>query len=230
MSKRLLGRLFFAAAIVGSFAAFLACSDDPAPATTPLEDAAPAKKGDAKIATGDDEDEEEEEDAGKPTDAGKKDATTDANCPQPVAPVADGGEFCGASPFGKPGAAFGGVDGGDSNYLGGSIPPGIYDAVVAERGSGTGGSWRETLVIEANGHYTRTRQVDTGSGPGPLTHRSGTIAIDGGSIDFVESCAYTDGAMADAAVPTQQFEVVTSGCNTDYRFGAAGIRITLRRR
>lgn len=165
-------------------------------------------------------------------DASKSDSSTtkDAGCT--IAPPSlDAGGACGTMEFGAVAAPFTGVDAGDGgDYVGGAFPAGIYDAVLAERASGNAGSWRETFVSDGNGRFTRIRQIDTGSGPGPISRRSGTYTTTGKDIKFTYDCAQTDGNPVDAGSDTLPYEVVTAECAATYRYGATGIRISLKRR
>jgi hypothetical protein len=160
----------------------------------------------------------------------------DAAC-EPKPPAFDGGNPCGALAFGQPVVNAGPVnlDGGtDAGYLGGMLLPGIYDAVVYERASGGGGSWRETFVVDGAGQFTRTRVIDTGGagGPGPTTYRAGTYTLSGSSIQLKPTCAFSGDAGVDAGTDTLPYEALpgTCGASTVYRFGATGLRITLKRR
>lgn len=164
-------------------------------------------------------------------DASKKDSSVDedSGC-TPVAPVLDAGGGCGTMEFGAVAAPFTGVDAGDGgDYIGGAFPAGIYDAVLAERLSGLSGSWRETFVSDGNGHFTRIRQLDTGSA-GPVTRRSGTYTVSGKNITFTYDCAQSNGAFVDAGSDTLPYEILTDQCATTYRYGATAIRISLKRR
>jgi hypothetical protein len=166
----------------------------------------------------------------------KTDATTDggdAGC-APINVSLDGGGGCGTMDFGAAASPFTGVDaGGGNDYVGGAFAAGIYDAVLAERASASGGSWRETFVSDGAGHFTRIRQIDTGtgSGPGPVSRRSGTYAVNGKQITFTYDCAQTDGTpITTPGADTLPYEVVTDECNATYRYGVTGIRISLQRR
>lgn len=168
----------------------------------------------------------------EPKDSGA--GKPDANCTAPVAPVEDGGGQCGTIEFGLAAAPFGGIDAGDTGYnRGGVIPPGIYDAVAAERGAGVGGSIRETLVVLPNGRFTRTRQLDTGNGPGPLSRRSGAYKYSDAGVTFTYDCATNDGAFIDAGSDTFPYEYVEGAgeCQKGvYRFGLTSLRFTHQRR
>ena len=172
------------------------------------------------------------EDSSTKTDATITDSG-DAGCALITVSV-DAGGGCGTTDFGAVAAQFTGVDaGGGNDYAGGAFAAGIYDAVLAERASGSAGSWRETFVSDGSGHFTRIRQIDTGagSGPGPVSRRSGTYAVNGKQITFTYDCAQADGAPLPTPGPdTLPYELVTDRCNATYRYGATGIRISLRRR
>ena len=95
------------------------------------------------------------------------------------------------------------VDAGNS-YDGGTLPPGVYDAVLAERASGVGGSWRETFVVDGTNRFTRIRQIQATAdgGLGPITYRSGTYTLSGGSIQLAYDCARSDATDIDAGPDT----------------------------
>ena len=166
----------------------------------------------------------------------KPDSSTggsDSGC-APITVSVDAGGGCGSMDFGAVATPFTGVDaGGGGVYAGGVFAAGIYDAVLAERTSASGGSWRETFVSDGNGHFTRIRQIDTGTGggPGPVSRRSGTYAVNGKQITFTYDCAQSDGTpIATPGSDTLPYELVTDKCSATYRYGATGIRISLRRR
>lgn len=171
---------------------------------------------------------------------GEKDgavAEKDAGCTYvPAPPVADGGGQCGTIEFGRNAVVFGGVDAGDTGFnRGGVIPPGIYDTALAERGSGSGGSMRETVVILPNGRFTRVRQLDSGSGNGvgPVTRRSGSYAYtDAGVVTFTYDCATSNGTDAGApGADSLPYEYVELACGKGvYRYGLTSLRFTLERR
>lgn len=210
----------------GGSALLGACGNDTA--TIPDEtDSGSSSSGDGGGSSGDIDSGSSGNDGGTNGDGS---TSEDSGCTNPP-PVLDGGGPCGALDFGAPAAPFGGVDGGNA-YAGGTFAPGIYDAVGAERGSGLGGSWRETFVVDGTGRFTRTRQIDTGTsgGPGPVTQRSGTVTTAGTNATFTYDCAVSGGAGVDAGADTLPFEVVKDGCNVTYRYGATGIRVTLKRR
>ena len=162
-----------------------------------------------------------------------KDATPEKDACAPSAPSLEAGGGCGTMEFGAIAAPFGPVDGGNT-YLGGTLAAGIYDAVVAERASGSKGSWRETFVVDGAGRFTRIRQIDTGlsdASLGPVTRRSGSYATNGNNITMTYDCAQSDGAFVDAGSDTLPYEAVTdTACGSAYRYGVTGIRITLKRR
>ena len=174
------------------------------------------------------------------------DPVTDSSTPKPDAggdggdctgqfdaPVLLGPGPCGTSPFGEPATTFVAVDpDGGVGYSGTTLAPGIYDAVKAERLSANGGSWRETFVVSGN-RFTRIRQVDTGtgSGPGPISYRSGTFVYAGQFIQLTYDCAQLNDAGVDAGFDELPSDAITTAdCNAQYRYGASGIRVTLRRR
>lgn len=184
----------------------------------------------------DDDDDDDGDDVSGDDDDARPDSGPgegDAGCTSkaPAPPVADGGFGCGTMDFGKIAAPFTGVDEDAGNtYDGGAFLPGIYDAVGAERLSASGGSWRETFVVDSNGRFTRVRQIDTGSGPGAVTRRSGTVTVKGSEATFTYDCAQSDGGFVEAGADTLPFEVVEKDCETRYRYGASGFRLTLVRR
>jgi len=162
-----------------------------------------------------------------------KDATPETDACAPSPPSLDAGGGCGTMELGAIAAPFGPVDGGNT-YAGGTLAAGIYDAVGAERASGSKGSWRETFVVDGAGRFTRIRQIDTGvsdASLGPVTRRSGTYTTNGKDITMTYDCAQSDGAFIDAGSDTLPYEAVTDGtCGSTYRYGVTGIRITLKRR
>ena len=177
----------------------------------------------------------EEEDSGTSTPKDSGAGKPDANCTPVAAPVEDGGGQCATIEFGLPAAPFGGIDAGDTGFnRGGVIPPGIYDAVAAEKGSGPGGSIRETLVVLPNGRFTRIRQLDaTGNGAGPLSRRSGSYKYSDAGVTFTYECATNDGAFIDAGSDTFPYEYVEGAgeCQKGvYRFGLTSLRFTHQRR
>ncbi len=219
----------------------LACGED----STPIEDTSDAslpgrdsgKKSSSSSSGGD----EEEEDGGVTEPGikdggGGKDATPGDSCNgQYKVPDLQGAGACGTKGFGEPAALFGPVfvDGG-TDYTGTTLADGIYDAINAERASGGNGSWRETFVVKGN-RFTRIRQVDTGSGPAPITYRSGTWTYDTTKnpqvIRLSYDCAVTGDAGVDAGEDNLPSDaLLSSDCSARYRYGASGIRITLRRR
>jgi len=164
-------------------------------------------------------------------------ATTDGStgtdaCASPP-PSLDAGGGCGTMEFGAIAAPFGPASAGNT-YVGGPLPAGVYDAIGAERASGTKGSWRETLVLDGAGHFTRIRQIDTGASDaslGPLTRRSGTYTTDGTNLTMKYECAQSDGTPVDAGMDTLPYDALPGpSCGATYRYGVTGIRITLKRR
>ena len=168
------------------------------------------------------------EDGAVPTDG----ATNSDACASP-APSLDAGGACGTMEFGAAAAAFAAPSGSNA-YVGGVLPAGVYDAVGAERASGAKGSWRETFVVDGAGRFTRIRQIDTGlsdASLGPVTRRSGTYTTSGTNITLEYGCAQSDGAVVDAGMDTLPYDVVPgSSCGATYRYGATGLRLTLKRR
>ncbi len=229
-------RLFFislSAALSISAATLNACSDDPAPASSGDGGASSSSSSSSSGGSSSSSSGSTSSSSGSSGDPG--DGGGDAGCTEnPAPPNLDGGEACGTLPFGKTAAQFQAVlDASDNGgYDGGTFEPGIYDAVIAERGSGNPGSWRETFVVGPNNRFTRIRQVDTGGGggAGPVTHRSGTISTNNGSLVMTFDCAVDDADPVDASTSTIPYEIKKECGKTYYRYGAAGIRIWLQRR
>ena len=217
----------------GSAALAVACGDDEAAGTPGESDGGPSRKdggssdGDDDGATKDpDGGEQQEEDAGDSC-IGKFEAP-DLNGPGP----------CGTQDFGEPAAAFGPVnEEAGTTFSGTALTDGIYDAVNAERTSGSSdGSLRETFVVKGN-RFTRIRQIDNGGGggAGPISYRSGTFAYDTtGSpqtIKLTYDCAQNGDASVDHEADTLPSDaVVAQDCSAQYRYGVAFFRFTLRRR
>ncbi len=205
-----------------------ACSSDP----VTVADVADGSSTDGKSAT---DSPVKSDDSGSIEDAPSGDTSTGDACAPALPPMFDGGHPCGAIDFGLPAAAFGPVQGDGGAYVGGSIPAGIYDAVVGERSSTKPGSWRETFVVDGAGKFTRIRQLEIGAtdaGPGPIQYRAGTYTMSGSNVKFTYTCAVSpDGGAIDAGSDELPYEVLTAGCNAPvYRYGAFGIRVTFRRR
>lgn len=158
----------------------------------------------------------------------------DASCTPYLPPVLDGGGPCGTIGFGAATVAFTQSDAGiGEGYDGGVLEPGIYDAVFAERGSTRGGSWRETFVVDGQGNYTSTRQLDTGSdaGVGQVNYRSGKFTTSGNEIVMQETCAVRGDAGVTLGMNTLPFDTQSDTCGTiNFRYGITGIRATLKRR
>lgn len=169
------------------------------------------------------------QDAQVPTDASTGDSSTDSGCVY-TAPNVDGGGKCGTYVFGTAAVNASTPQAGGA-YDGGTLPPGIYDVTVFERASEKG-SWRETLALDGT-RFTRIRQIDTGSGTGslgPVTYRSGTYTTGANGLVLTFDCAFDDTAASDAGSNTVPYEVVQNGCESSIRYGAAGLRTTLKRR
>ena len=100
---------------------------------------------------------------------------------------------------------------------------------TAERASGNAGSWRETIVIGANGRFSRSRQIDaSGNGVGPLTYRSGTFTTSGNELTMTEDCTSVDGG---PGTNTMQYNVTTDECGEPtLRYSVTGFRFTFKRR
>jgi hypothetical protein len=219
----------------------VACAEDAEPIVPADPDASTSTTPDPSEESGDPSDDDDAADPDRP-DSGKKDtgaADSGGTCSGSYeAPNLNGSGPCGTIAFGEPAASFGPVDpNAGTTYDGTELADGIYDAINAERASGSNkGSWRETFVVKGN-RFTRVRQVDTGSGGGvgPISYRSGTFAYDTSGaqqlIKLTYDCAKTGDAgatPADDNLPSDA--VVSADCSARFRFGASGIRITLRRR
>ncbi|AKU93558.1 hypothetical protein AKJ09_00222 [Labilithrix luteola] len=172
---------------------------------------------------------------GKDGSSSDLDAGTDAadaadaavDCPTaPAAPDVDGPNKCGALDFGLPPAKFQPVK-DDAGLNGGTLPPGIYDTVVAERATGTKGSWQETIVLANNGRFTRTRQIDPGTGNlGVLSYGSGTYSVSGNQLTMTDDCSSTDQRRS-----TLPYNVVTDECGLPMlQYSFTGFRLTMKRR
>jgi len=228
------GAVVLAVMMAGSTGALLlACGDEETTATPSDGDAAAGKDGGGGT-TGDDGGGTTDEDSGgggeEETDAG------DRCIGKYEAPNVNGPGPCGTIDFGEPAANFGAVNAdAGTEYVGKNLADGIYDAVNAERASGsTSGSWRETFVVKGN-RFTRIRQVDTGSGngPAPVSYRSGTFQYDGAEqlIKLTYDCAQTgDAGLTPGEDNLPSDAIVADDCSARYRYGAASVRITLRRR
>lgn len=173
-----------------------------------------------------------DEDAGVPSDGSTaKDSSSskDASCSDYSLTAANP---CGATNFGAPATPFTFVDPGDGGgYQGGPLVPGIYDAILAERASGSQGSWRETFVLGCDGNFTRIRQIDTGSGVGNVSYRKGKLALNGATGTFSYSCYVSGDAGLDAGNDNLPTEFIKDKDGKYIlRYGAAFIRVTLKRR
>lgn len=156
----------------------------------------------------------------------------DHRCPQ-APPSLDAGGACGTMEFGAPEVQFR-ANSFDVPEAGGFLPPGIYDAVDAERLSAKG-TWRETFVVDGAGRFTRIRQIHSGldgSDAGPVTRRSGTYTTNGNYITLTYDCAFAGDESVDAGRDTLPYEILADeACsNVSYRFGASLVRFTLKRR
>lgn len=220
-------------AVAGMFA--VACGEDTQATEDPggADAASPGKDGGGG-SSGDDDDDASR---GGPSEEDDDEADAGDSCVgEYTAPNLQNTGPCGTTPFGEPAAAFGPVDTTDPDYKGTTLADGVYDAINAERGSALAGSWRETLVIKGN-RFTRVRQVDTGSasGPGAVSYRAGTLEYGANGepqqIRFTYDCAQTGDNVVDAGVDNLPSDaIVESDCSARFRYGASGIRVTLRRR
>lgn len=223
-----------------------ACSGDAADPGDTTGDDASANGGDATTGNGDPrdggsvDDATASDDATTPDDAGDdggsddagsledaSDASTDAGCTDPVAADLNGPEACKALPFGAPAVAAQASDENGPPTNGGAIPAGIYDATRFERLSVIKGTWRETLVFDGTDKFTRTRQIDTGSGNGlgPVSSASGTYSTNGNQITFADTCP-------SAKSSARSYGVTKDACgHTVVVLGeAGGIRVTYTQR
>lgn len=209
-----------ALAAVAAYA--VACGDE---AASP--DAADASAG--VPGTGDEVDPGTDPDPGPTKDGSVVDK--DAECNDPPAPTVDGGGPCGTYAFGKPAAEYVKADEDAGAYAGGELRPGIYDTTLAERASGAKGSWRETFAIDADGNFTRIRELDNGSGPAEVTYRAGKATFGGNDITLTYSCAMRGAEVVDAGRDILPYDGMRSGCDAPvYRYGVFGVRATLTRR
>ncbi|MBX3208574.1 MAG: hypothetical protein KF764_26310 [Labilithrix sp.] len=221
------------AAVAGMFA--VACGDDTEATEGPGGADAASPGNDGGGSSGDDDDDDDDAGRGKPDAADEVDAG-DSCVGKYTAPNIQNSGPCGTTPFGEPAAAFGPVDATDPDYKGTTLADGIYDAINAERASALSGSWRETLVVKGN-RFTRVRQVDTGSGSGlgAISYRAGTIEYGASGtpqqVRFTYDCAQTGDNPVDAGVDNLPSDaVVETDCSARIRYGASGIRVSLRRR
>jgi hypothetical protein len=218
--------LFLASSAVGAGLVFVgACGQEPILSSTPTVDGGGGREGGRRSSTG------SSGASGTTSSSGDPDPDPDPG-PDGASPVdIDGGGPCGAYDFGKAAVPGGPVDTSDNVYDGGVLPPGIYDAVIFERQSGTGGSWRETFAIDESGRYTRIRQMDQGGGLGDVRHWAGQATPDPAKaqVTLKSDCAFTGGNAVDGGSDTFPYEVL-GGSSIDLRYGLAGFRITLRKR
>lgn len=121
-----------------------------------------------------------------------------------------------------------------AGWPGGTLVAGTYDAVKAEWNGSLEYSHQETLVLDGNGRFTRSRLVKTGpNSTAVINYRSGTYAtsVSGGSsyITFTDECAARAEGDAGLDAVTVGYEVVTDECGRSMiRYGASGIRVTLQ--
>lgn len=191
------------------------------------KDAAP-RGDDDDVGDDDDDDDVDPEDAGGGEDTGTADTGA---CTTPVAANLDGTESCKTLPFGTAAVNFVAVDPQGPDTMGGTLPAGIYDVTSAERTTPKG-SWRETLVVDGAGKFTRIRQLDTGTGNGlgPITYVSGSYTTSGSDITFVTECVMGGtGKVGDKT--TLPFGVAMDGCqHARFFFSFTGFRVTLTQR
>jgi len=222
------------AMVAGATSFAVACGDDEVSTAPPETDGGSSgREGGGSPSGGNDAADDDSDSRGdEESDAG------DSCVGKFEAPDLNGSGPCGTQDFGEPAANFGPVDAdAGTTYTGTALADGIYDAINAERASGSSaGSWRETFVVKGN-RFTRIRQVDTGGGggAGPISYRSGTFVYDtdddGQRIRLTYDCAQTGDNPVDAGVDNLPSDaVVASDCAARYRYGASGIRVTLRRR
>lgn len=228
----------FVLALVAPLAAMLvvACSEsasEDAAGVTPEADGGAGSLDSGRSSSDDDDDDDGVGDAGVRTGDGGDGSTKEdgGGCGDASleAPVVNGPRACGASDFGKPAAAFSAMNAGGGAMTGGTLPPGTYDVIVAERATGTSGAWRETLVVGANGRFTRTRQIDPGTGnAGPVTYRSGTLSVNGSDLTLTEDC-YVNGATPGTPVTgTVPYKVIDGPCGeVMLQYTEPGFRFTL---
>lgn len=228
--------LVLACLVAGSTALAVACSGDELSGTPVAPDGGSSNGSDSSSNW--DGDSSSTDGSTDKRDSGEDNGEDAGSCVGKYeAPNLNGPGPCGTVDFGEPAAAFGPVnEDAGVTYSGTALADGIYDAVSAERSSANGGSWRETFVVEGN-RFTRIRQVDTGtgSGPGPISYRSGTFAYEAADgeqrIKLTYDCAKTGDDAVDAGADSLPSDaVVATDCSAQYRYGASGVRITLRRR
>lgn len=144
----------------------------------------------------------------------------------------DGGSFCGSYQFRKPEVYYAPVDAdAGATWTGGTIVEGTYDLVKVEYNAAQGGWFRETIVFDCNGRFTRIRQsrLTADGSTGPVVQRSGEYRVNGASISFIADCTYENGTdigpQDNNNIP---FDVATGpNGRPAFRYGASGIRLTL---
>ena len=231
-----MNRILLACLVLGPFcaaASIAACSDTPATIAPQAQDSSvTADSGgvtpDANTA----------EDA-TPADAGIADDAADssASCIY-IVPALNGSAPCGAQVIAAAigatkgdGGADGDPDGGYFN--GGTIEPGIYDLDYFQSSLATAKT-SETLVLAADGKFTRTRRLDTGNGGAPITYRSGTYTASGGSLRLTADCYYLNDSPADGGAQAGNNAVVyratQNACDRTIEYGGGGLILRLKRR
>jgi hypothetical protein len=112
-----------------------------------------------------------------------------------AAPSLEAGGPCGTMSFPFASFSTGGGAGLSGKYDGGLLRPGIYDAIRMGRNTSqpVGDRWREVLVVDAEGNFTRTREGQTWSGVGGrFSYRAGRMKADGGVLTLTFTCAYSE--------------------------------------
>ncbi|MBN9164715.1 MAG: hypothetical protein BGO98_29985 [Myxococcales bacterium 68-20] len=215
------------------FACAESASEDAAGVTPEADSGAGLRDSGRSSSSDDDDDDDGVDDAGERTgDGSTKEDGGGCGDASLETPVLNGPRACGASDFGKPAAAFSSMNGGGGAMTGGTIPPGTYDVIVAERATGTTGAWRETLVVGADARFTRTRQIDPGTGnAGPVTYRSGTLSVNGSDLTLTEDCyvnGATPGTPGTPATGTVPYKVIEGPCGeVMLQYTEPGFRFTL---
>lgn len=202
--------------------AYVACSsDEPSGGTSPSSTTTSTSPTGTTTSTG------------TPDGTAPDSAVPDASACTYPKPEVDGGQACGAHPFGQATVVL--ADAGAAFELDGSvgIPPGIYDLTSGERSTGIPYGWRETLVLDG-AKYSQIRQLEPRQGnPSAATTRSGAYTVSGGKLTLDADCARSeDGGVIDAggAGTPFSYEVVNDGCKVKLRLIAAGALLTYTRR
>lgn len=156
---------------------------------------------------------------------------SDAACTQSPATL-DAGSYCGAYDFRKPPVAKSPVDAdGGSEWTGGALTAGTYDAVRVEWNGSPSVTIQETLVLDGAGRYTRIRQLVTDGNAGPVTRRAGAYSTDDEQhlLTFADDCRFSGDTSATPETQSVSYDVILDECGVPaLRYGASGIRVTLK--